>query len=67
MSFRKRLMHEEVIVFVGKLSKQVVIPGENVSNQVVTFFLKLKVISLDFFCVSPYYKEASFAQFVHKL
>jgi len=59
-------MHEEEIIFGAKLAKTVVIPGENTSNKVVTSFLKLKVKSLDFFCVCPYYKEASFVLFVHK-
>ncbi len=59
-------MHEEEIVFGEKLTKAVVSPGENTSNQVVTSILKLKTKSLDFFGSCPYYREASFAQFVHK-
>jgi hypothetical protein len=66
MPRRKRSKHEEEIVFGEKLAKKVVIPGENTSNQVVILFLKLKAKSLDFFDVSPYYRGASFALFVHK-
>jgi len=39
MPRRKRSMHGEEIVFGAKLAKEVVSPGENTSNQVVTFFL----------------------------
>jgi len=49
-----------------KVSIRVVIPEENVTNKVAIFFLKWGVKSLDFFYVNPYYREASFAQFVHK-
>lgn len=59
-------MHEEEIVFGEKLTKEVVNPGGNTSNQVVTSILKLKTKSLDIFVGCPYYREASFAQFVHK-
>lgn len=59
-------MHEEEIVFGGKLTKEVVNPGENTSNQVVTSILKLKTKSLDIFNGYPYYRKASFALFVHK-
>ncbi len=59
-------MHEGEIVFGEKLAREVVIPGGNTSNQVVTSIFKLHTKSLDIFGGCPYYREASFAPFVHK-
>ncbi len=42
-------MYEEEIVFEKKWAIKVVSPGENTSNLVVIFILKLKTKSLDIF------------------
>lgn len=42
-------------MFKEKWAILVVIPGENTSISVVTFILKWRAKSLDFFCVYPYY------------